>query len=146
MRIVRLPREEYEREHPGSSGYHYTDEEGEHIVVVPKGTSTKSMLHEIGHAQLGHETVPHMTMDEWAKRELSADRFTYDILDKDPSWDEILWDFIPMVEEGFDKGYSKNDLFNFVRKECSDVGYVVEDEEKSIIWAFVKRVYKSWKK
>ena len=34
---------------------------------------------------------------------------------------------------------------NFVKKECMDAGYIVEDKEESIIWNFVKRLYRSWR-
>lgn len=146
MKIVRVPKREFEEKHPHSAGFHYTTEEGKHVIEVPIGTSTKSIMHEIAHVELGHKTVPEMSVDEWARRELDADKWVYDKLGRETSWDEILTDFIPIVEGGFDKGYSQNDLFNFVKKECGDAGYIVDDGEKSLIWDFVKRIYRVWKK
>jgi hypothetical protein len=145
MKIVRIPKKEFETESPESLGVHHTTKEGEHIVEVPEGIGTKSFMHEIAHAELGHETKPSMTFKEWAQRELAADKWVYNKLDKSPSWNEILWDFIPIIKQGFDMGYSQNDLFNFVKEECGDAGYPIGDDEKSTIWEFVKRVYRSWK-
>ena len=146
MRIIKIPREEFERLHPHSGGFHYTTEGGEHIIEVPSGVGTKTLMHEVAHAELGHETKPSMMIEEWAQRELAADKWVYEKLGREPSWGEILYDFVPIMEQGFDIGYSQNDLFNFVKKECEEAGYLIEDKEKSFIWEFVRRVYRSRRK
>lgn len=144
MKIVRVSKKEFEAESPESLGVHYTTKEGEHIIKVPIGVSTKSLMHEIAHAELGHKS-PAKTFSETAQRELAADKWVYDKLGKSPTWNEILWDFIPLVKEGFDKGYSKNEEFNFIRNELEKAGPPIEDKEKSVIWEFVKNVYVSWR-
>lgn len=140
MRIEYLPKKEYkERFEPSSLGTHRT-EEGEHIIYLPKGASTRTRMHEIAHAELGHETPKDrpLTFSESAKRELAADDWVYEKLDKDPSFNEILSDFGGMIGECLDKGYSVSQIFNWVVKELETFGYDISKEEKSSIWWWIR--------
>jgi len=140
LRIEYLPKKEYrERFEPDSLGTHRT-EEGEHVIYLPKGSSTKTRMHEIAHAELGHETPKDkpLTFGESAKRELAADDWVYSKLGTDPSFNEILMDFEGMIGECLDKGYSVSQTFNWIMKELEDFGYDISKEEKSEIWWMIR--------
>jgi len=147
MKLVRVPRGEFRRKYGGTSGgIHYTTKEGEHVIVFPEGASTRTRLHEIAHAELGHETKERISFGERARRELAADSWVYEKLGKDPSWYEVLGDFAPMVEELLEMGYTPNRIFNWVKKEVGDAGYIMDDDAKSFLWNHIRTSYEGLKK
>lgn len=145
MKVIRISKKAFKRKYPRDAGQHYTTEEGEHIVEAPYGTSTKSLMHEIAHAELGH-VGPAGTFGEAAKRELAADIWVYEKLGREPSYSEILMDFAPMVEELVDERYSINQIFNWMKKEIEDAGYSMERDDRSRIWWFVRHIYEDRKR
>ncbi len=140
MRIECLSKKDFkERFGPNSLGEHWT-EAGEHIIYLPRGSSTKTRMHEIAHVELGHESPKEkpLTFSESAKRELEADDWVYKKLGKDLSLSEVLTDFWGLVDELFDKGYSVIQVFNWVIKEIEDFGYDISREERSYIWWVIR--------
>jgi len=141
-----LSEKDYREKHGyGLSGVHYVDESGTHIVEVPKGASTKTRMHEIAHAKLGHETKEIVTFHETAQKELEADAWVYEKLGSDPTWMEIISDFAPLVRELFVEGYKPTPVFNWVRKEIEEAGYEIDGDEKSRLWWTVRNLYKEYR-
>lgn len=137
MRIEKLPRKEFKRVYGTEFlGEHFM-EEGEHIIVVPEGASTKTRLHEIAHAELGHEG-PAKTYGERVKRELEADSWVYEKLGRTPSETELIGDFAGYIDELLEKGYSVVEVFNWLKKAVEDAGYVIDREFKSNIWWLIR--------
>lgn len=141
MEYVVLPKKEFREKYGSeSAGEHYTDEEGKHVVVVPQGASTKSRMHEIAHAELGHEG-PAKTYSERAKRELAADSWVYEKLGRTPSMYELLEDFAGDIEELIKEGYSVSGIFNWLKEELENAGYVLEREDRSFLWWAIRNKY-----
>ena len=145
MKIIILSKKEFEKKYGShSAGEHYT-EEGEHIVVLPQGASTKTKMHEIAHAELGHEGRA-KTYKERAKRELEADSWVYEKLGKNPTWAEILEDFGGDIDELLEKGYTVSDIFSWLKGELEDAGYIMDREDRSRLWWWIRDKHEERKK
>ena len=141
MRIEKIPRKEFKSRYgPSRLGDHSVSGEGEHVVTVPEGASTKTLMHEIAHAELGHSWDKPITYNEAARRELAADSWVYEKLGKDPTLEEIIIDFGGMVEDLLRDGYSVNSVFNWVKKEIKGFGYELDREDWSGVWWFIRRI------
>jgi len=146
MKIEYLSRGEFVKKYgPSSAGWHYTTEEGEHVVVLPKGASTKTRMHEIAHAELGHETRERITFSDWAQRELGADSWVYEKLGRDPSFRELLADLKPIAEKAFERGYSVANVMSWLVGELEEAGYIVEREDRSTVWWWLRDLHEEVK-
>lgn len=141
MRLVRLPKKEFEEKH-GSyiGGMHYVTEEGEHVVEVPLGASTKTVMHEIAHARLGH-VGPSETYGERAERELAADSWVYAKLGREPTLYELVEDFSYDIDGLIREGYSANNIFVWLKGELERAGYTLEREDRSRLWWWIRNTY-----
>ena len=141
MKIEYLARSEFKKRFgPHIAGEHYTTEEGEHVVVLPRGASTKTKMHEIAHVELGH-VGPAKTYSEKTQRELAADSWVYEKLGTEPTWAEILGDFVSSIEELIEMGYSVSSIFTWLKNELEDAGYAVERDDRSRLWWLIRDKY-----
>jgi hypothetical protein len=141
VKTIRLSDKDYRKQYgTGSGASHFTDESGEHIIVLPGKPSTKTRMHEIAHAELGH-VGPAKTLGEAAKRELQADAWVYDKLGRTPSMYEIANDFGGLVEQAVDNGDSASTIFSWVMREIEEQGYTVSKENRSEIWWWIRGLY-----
>jgi len=145
VKIEKLSGKEFRRKYGSDlGGHHYTTEEGEHVVVLPFKASTKTRMHEIAHAELGH-VGPAGTYSETAERELAADKWVYEKLGTLPTWHEILLDLAPLVDDLIEKGYRPNELFTWIKRELESVGWSELDrEEKSLLWWWIRDKHADW--
>jgi len=77
VKIFNVPQKEMEK-HLGreATGFH-KERGGEHGVWFTKDTSTKTKLHEIGHARHGHANIGGVTFGDRIDRELDAEIYAY---------------------------------------------------------------------
>ncbi len=142
VRIEYLPKDEFKKRFgSGWGGKHWT-EEGEHIIVLPKGASTKTRMHEIAHAELGHETVDSITLHESVQRELAADAWVYERLGTNPTFTELLQDLCPMAEQAFKLGYTVSNVMAWLLQELSEAGYELNRRERSELWWWLRSLQK----
>lgn len=143
MKVMRFTPKEFARRHgPFVVGWHETSGEGEHVIELPYGASTKTKMHEIAHAELGH-VGPTETFGELAKRELEADKWVYEKLGKEPSSMELFHNFTPFVEELADKRYSLHEVFNWIKEEIENAGYQLERGDRSALWWWLRDYYEA---
>lgn len=138
MKYNVLPKKEFEERYgPSVSGIHYTTSEGEHIIDIPRGASTKTRMHEIAHAELGHVGKPR-TLGEIAQREGEADNWIYKKLGREPSLNEYLKDLVPLIDEAFEDGYTVSNVMHFVITALRDAGWEPGSETRSAIWWWLR--------
>ena len=146
MRIVRLPKKEFRKRFgPHYLGRHVI-EEGEDVIYVPYGASTKTVMHEIAHAKLGHKPEDLVSYNEAVEREVRADEWVYERLGKEPTWEEIFADLSRYVDELLDKGYSVNQIFVWLKGKLEDLGYIFERQDRSDLWWFIRNKWEAKRK
>ena len=143
MRIEKWKPKEFKKAYPGALGTH-DFEEGEHIVRVPYGASTKTILHEIGHAKLGHTSRP-KTFGEIADREISVDKYVYGVLGREPSFEEKVGDLVYQCRELYSRGWRPNDVLNFIKEAMRRNGYEMTKEEISDTWSYLNKCYEDYR-
>lgn len=146
MKTERLSSKEFRKRHPeGLLGWHGTTENGEHVIEVPYGASTRTRMHEIAHAELGHKTEE-MTFGDWAKRELAADAWVAERLGKGVTMAEVCGDFQPMAEEAFRMGYTVSNVMTWLMEELSGAGYSLDRGDRSTLWWLLRRWHEEAKR
>lgn len=138
MKTTFLPRKEFREKYGADvSGVHFGIGEGEHEIVLRKGASSKTRLHEIAHAELGHVGSAG-TYQEMARRELDADAWVYEKLGRDPTWSELLGNFVAEVDDLLENGRSVNSVFTWLIDALEDAGYALDREDRSTVWWLVR--------
>ncbi len=130
-----LSKEDFREKYPTEelAGIHWTEGEG-HIIEVPRGSSTRTKLHETAHARLGHRTKSGLTYDETGIREVEADKWSYRKLGRKPPLNTLLWSLASHIVELLNMGYSENSVFNYVVGVLEKTGVSLSKRDKSYIW------------
>jgi hypothetical protein len=130
LEIRVLPRKKFDKE--GISGTHTTTDEGKHIIEIPRGASTRTRLHEMGHYVLGHDDE-RITYRELVDREISAEAFAYESMGKKPTW-RIA---IPVMSDIiYDHNFSPNEAFNLALDAFRKININLSKYDRASLWSY----------
>lgn len=115
--------------------------DGVHVISLPFGASTKTRLHELGHAKLGHGEgeSPFITIHESAQMEIGATLWAYEKLGAKPHFGVLVDSLLPLIDEGFSRGFTVGNVFAWISDELLSVGCSMTQQEKSGVWWWLKK-------
>lgn len=100
------------------------------IIELPKGASTRTRLHEIGHG-IRDNFPDKMTINDFVEEELEAESFAFRRMDKVPTWKISLSVLNQII---LDDNVNANQAFNSVLSGLNHVGVKVSKSDRSLLW------------
>jgi len=120
----------------GVAGRHLYDEEtGKHTVKVPPHASTRTKLHEFGHAFHGHTPNDFLKVRDLIDWELDAEIFSYEAMDKKPTWRVAINLVYNLSSEGIK---DVNWIFTFVTRKLEEKGIHLSKKDRADFWWFLR--------
>ena len=108
----------------------HTYKEGKHIIDLPYHTSTRTRLHELGHAYCDHRPQD-MTVKELLYREADAESFAHRHMSRQLSWKVLL----PAIYDISACGYARtNELFKLCLQYITDNTIAFSKTDKRLLW------------
>lgn len=143
MKLSRLSKKDWKERYPGSrfrsvmGRVEYSEETGEYEVVVPIGASTKTILHEMGHAKSerygkepGREAV--LTLEEFVPAELEVEEYVRSVIGVGGI---NIFDAMTMGRGLMEKyGTKPNEAFTKVINALASEGYELDRGERRELW------------
>lgn len=120
-------------------------QEDTHVILVPPHASTRTRLHELGHAELEHRGWAN-TINELTDREISADRWAADKMGKKYSFNQFLVLASEVVEElSSRRVFRVGSIYSYMLRVAAKHNLVLTKSQKSALWNHIKFAWKKHK-
>lgn len=107
--------------------------EGRQVAVVPRGANSNVILHELSHAELGHEGVRSPTQE--VSHEIEATSRGYGLKGKSIPQNKLLLIGCRLIDHW---GISAATSFSLVEKELKRQDIKLSRESRSELWSYLK--------